>query len=298
MINAQSVNNGRGALLLALAAAVFTGEVTVVRLLAGEASNGQVVFARAAVQLVIVLGYILMTRPSLVKTGRPGLHLIRGLTSLLCWFFYYRSFQSLDIAMATTLTFTTSLFVVVLAGPLLKEQVSKMRWALTFLGFVGVVLAAGPSDIIEAEFNLGILYGLIAALAAAALVFLNRVLTRSESTPTIMLYIGLITTIGAMPGVINDWRPLDPELVGMLFLSGGLGTIGMILTVEAYRIGEVSALAPYPYLRIAFAIVVGFFLFQEFPNIEALIGTGIIVFSALATRGGEPKRRGLSAPMR
>lgn len=298
MINAQSVNNGRGALLLALAAAVFTGEVTVVRLLAGEASNGQVVFARAAVQLVIVLGYILMTRPSLVKTARPGLHLIRGLTSLLCWFFYYRSFQSLDIAVATTLTFTTSLFVVVLAGPLLKEQVSKMRWALTFLGFVGVVLAAGPSDIIKADFNLGILYGLIAALAAAALVFQNRVLTRSESTPTIMLYIGLITTIGAMPGVINDWRPLDPELVGMLLLSGGLGTIGMILTVEAYRIGEVSALAPYPYLRIAFAIVVGFFLFQEFPSIEALIGTGIIVFSALATRGGEPKRRGLSAPMR
>lgn len=298
MINAQSVNNGRGALLLALAAAVFTGEVTVVRLLAGEASNGQVVFARAAVQLVIVLGYILMTRPSLVKTARPGLHLIRGLTSLLCWFFYYRSFQSLDIAVATTLTFTTSLFVVVLAGPLLKEQVSKMRWALTFLGFVGVVLAAGPSDIIKADFNLGILYGLIAALAAAALVFQNRVLTRSESTPTIMLYIGLITTIGAMPGVINDWRPLDPELAGMLLLSGGLGTIGMILTVEAYRIGEVSALAPYPYLRIAFAIVVGFFLFQEFPSIEALIGTGIIVFSALATRGGEPKRRGLSAPMR
>ncbi|RVU38624.1 DMT family transporter [Hwanghaeella grinnelliae] len=293
-----SVNNTRGALLLAIAAAVFTGEVTVVRLLSGEVANGQIVFARAAVQLIIVLGWILATRPSLVKTARPGLHLIRGLTSLLCWFFYYRSFQSLDIAVATTLTFTTSLFVVVLAGPLLKEHVSAGRWALTLLGFAGVMLAMGPENLFAADFNFGFVYGLVAAMAAAALVFQNRVLTRSETTPTIMLYIGLITTLGALPGVIQEWRPLAPELIGMLFLSGGLGTIGMILTVEAYRVGEVSALAPYPYLRIAFAILVGFLMFQELPTVEALIGTAVIVFSALAVRRGEPKRRGLSAPMR
>ncbi|MEO3428948.1 DMT family transporter [Pelagibius sp. CAU 1746] len=291
-------DNRRGALLLALAGLVFTGEVSVVRLLGDAASDGQIVFARAGVQLLAVAVWILLRNPQLVKTGRPGLHLARGITSLICWYFYYRSFQVLDLALATTLTFTTSLFVVALAGPILKEQVGARRWILTMVGFGGVALASGIADVGTSVFNVGIVYSLIAALAAAVLVFQNRVLARTEATPTIMFYIGLVTTAGALPGLIEAWHPLAPAALGMLALSGGLGTLGMVLTVEAYRVGEVSALAPFPYLRLVFSLAAGILLFGEYPTFGVLCGAVVIAGCALAVRSGEPRRRGLSSPMR
>lgn len=291
-------DNRRGALLLALAGLVFTGEVSIVRLLGGAASDGQIVFARASVQLIAVAAWILLRNPRLLRTARPGLHLLRGGTSLICWFFYYRSFQTLDLALATTLTFTTSLFVVALAAPVLKEQVGARRWILTLIGFGGVALASGISDVADSPFNFGIVYSLIAALAAAALVFQNRILARTEATPTIMFYIGLVTTAGAVPGLLDGWHPLAPSAAGMLVLAGGLGTLGMVLTVEAYRVGEVSALAPFPYLRLVFAICAGIIVFGEYPSLDVLCGAVVIAGCALAVRGSEPRRRGLSSPMR
>lgn len=287
-------DNGRGALLLACAAAAFTAEVTVVRHLSADVSNAQVVFARAIVQLVMVGAWVLWRDPALIRTRRPGLHLARGLTSLACWALYYRSFQALDLALATTLTFTTSLFVVALAGPVLGERVGAWRWALTVVGFLGVALAVQPG---AAGFAPGVLLGLASAVFAAVLVFLNRILSRTEATATIMLWIGIVATLGTFPGLIADGRiPMAADAL-RLALAGGFGTLGMTLTVSAYRIGEVSALAPFPYLRLVFGLAVGWLLFAEVPAVTTLGGAAIIVACALLVGRGEATR-GLRAPHR
>ncbi|WP_025897116.1 DMT family transporter [Sneathiella glossodoripedis] len=273
-MQAGPVNNLKGAILLTLAAVVFTGEVIAVRFLGTSASDGQIVFARAFVQFAMVALWILLTSPHLIKTSRPGLHIIRGITSLICWFFYYKSFQLLDMALATTLTFTTSLIVVALAAPLLKEAVSARRWFYTALGFIGVAIASNVIGSSSTQFDFSIAFGLLAAIAAAALVFQNRVLSKTEHTATIMFYIGLITTVGATPGLLLDHQPLQGNALLLLLISGCLGTIGMILTVEAYRVAEVSAMAPFPYLRIVFAILAGLFLFGESPTWQTMLGSG------------------------
>jgi drug/metabolite transporter (DMT)-like permease len=148
------------------------------------------------------------------------------------------------------------------------------------------------------DFNFSILFGLLAAAAAAALVFQNRILAKTEHTATIMLYIGLITTFGATPGLVLDWQTISTDAVLLLLVSGSLGTLGMIFTVEAYRVAEVSAMAPYPYLRIVFAILAGLFLFGEAPSWQTLVGSAVIILSVLAVQRSEPKRRGLSSPYR
>lgn len=289
---AAPADNRRGALLLAAAALVFTGEVTMVRLLDGAASDGQIVFSRAAVQLVVVVVWIALRDPGLVRTARPRLHLLRGLTSLVCWWLYYRSFQTLDLGLATTLTFTTSLFVVALAPLVLREHVGAARWIATAFGFGGVALASGVGSLTLAP---GVGYGLGAAAAAAALVFLNRMLARTEATATIMLWIGAVATLGTLPVLILDWRPLDAEALGLVLLAGALGAGGMCLTIEAYRVGEVSALAPFPYLRIVFALAVGYAVFSETVALPTLAGAGIVVACALVAGRGET-RRGLRSP--
>lgn len=289
---AAAVNNLRGALCLMAAALFFTGDVVAVRLLEGDASDGQIVFARASVQLVVIGAWIAATQPGLLRTQRPGLHALRGLTSLICWWLYYRSFQSLDLALATILTFSTSLFVVLFAGPVLGEIVGRLRWAMTLLGFAGIAVATVPDLAGTQAAPLGVAAGLGAALAAAVLIFQNRVLSRSEPTVTIMFYIGLVTTLGTLPVLLASWRPLEAEAVLLLTLSGALGTAGMLFTIEAYRLGEVSALAPFPYLRLVFSAFAGLVLFAEVPGLHSAVGAALIVISAVVMARAEARSSG------
>jgi drug/metabolite transporter (DMT)-like permease len=230
--------------------------------------------------------------PGLLATRRPGLHLLRGLTSLLCWWLYYYSFQALGLALATILTFTSSLFVVFFAGPILGERVGRLRWAMTLLGFAGIALATAPDLSGAGAALLGVLAGLGAALAAAALIFQNRILSRTEPTATIMLYIGIVATLGTLPVMVADWSPLKVDALALLAISGGLGTAGMLFTIEAYRVGEVSALAPFPYLRLVFSALAGFVLFAEVPGPHALGGAVLIVAAALIVTRGEARPPG------
>ncbi|MFT6675856.1 MAG: drug/metabolite transporter (DMT)-like permease [Sulfitobacter sp.] len=281
MTGPAGINNRYGALLLVAAAALFTVDVTVLRFLSPQVPFAQIIFFRAICQLVIVALWIAVKRPALFASkGWPKL-LLRGLTSLVCWWLYYASFQKLDLALASTLTFTTSLFVVGLAPLLLGETISLMRKLTTALGFAGVVLASGITGF---SVETGVLFGLGSALAAAVLIFQNRVLSRSEHTATIMFWIGLVASIGTLPGAVAGWTGLDLR-DGLLLLSAGtLGTLGMLFTVEAYRYGEVSALATFPYMRIFFALAVGYLVFAEVPTARELIGAAIIVVCGLLAR--------------
>ena len=278
MSTPSAINNRYGAALLVAAAGLFTLDVTVLRFLSPGLPFAQIIFFRSACQLVIVALWIGATRPALFGSTRWPRLVLRGLTSLLCWWLYYASFQRLELALASTLTFTTSLFVVAMAPFVLGERTGVWRWLTTGAGFIGVILA---SEITGLNIEPGVLFGLGSAFAAAILIFQNRVLARTEHTATIMFWIGLVATVGTMPMAIASWAGLAVVDALLLVTASTLATVAMLLTVEAYRFGEVSALATFPYLRILFAIGVGYFVFAEIATPRELIGAAIIVICGL-----------------
>jgi drug/metabolite transporter (DMT)-like permease len=160
----------------------------------------------------------------------------------------------------------------------LGERIGVWRWLTTGAGFIGVILA---SEITGLNIEPGVLFGLGSAFAAAILIFQNRVLARTEHTATIMFWIGLVASVGTMPMAIASWTGLAAVDALLLVTASTLATVGMLLTVEAYRFGEVSALATFPYLRILFAIGVGYFVFAEIATPRELIGVAIIVICGL-----------------
>lgn len=278
MTGQAAVNNRYGAVLLLAAAAVFTADVTVLRFLSPDVPFAQIIFFRSLCQLAIVAAWIALSRPALFRSDNPRMLIIRGLTSLICWWLYYASFQRLDLALASTLTFTTSLFTVVMAPFVLGERIGLLRGLTTALGFVGVVLASGATSF---EVERGVLFGLGSAFAAAILIFQNRVLARTEHTATIMVWIGLVASLGTLPSAVLGWTAIGLGDLAVLITAGSLATLGMLLTVEAYRFGEVSALATFPYARILFALAIGYVLFGEVARPLELGGAAIIVVCGL-----------------
>ncbi len=278
MTAAAQINNPYGAVLLIAAAGVFTADVIVLRHLSPEVPFALIIFARALSQLVIVALWIAVRNPVLYRSARWPKLVLRGVTSLVCWWLYYASFQKLELGLASTLTFTSSLFVVALAPFVLGERLGPKRLVTTIVGFAGVIIA---SDVNGFRVETGVLLGLGSAFAAALLIFQNRVLARSEHTATIMFWIGLVATIGTLPGAVAGWTAVTLQDALLLMLAGTLGTVGMLFTVEAYRFGEVSALTTFPYVRLFFALVAGYFLFGETVSGREVLGAAVIVICGL-----------------
>lgn len=268
------IDNRYGAILLVAAAAVFTADVSVLRFVSPEVPFAQIIFFRSLCQLVIVAIWIAATRPGRFFSPRWPKLVLRGITSLACWWLYYASFQMLDLALASVLTFTTSLFVVALAPFVFSEKIGLSRGLSAVLGFVGVVIASEVSGV---HVEPAVLYGLGSAFAAALLIFQNRALARSEHTATIMFWIGLVASIGTAPMAVSGLSAIAFHDALLLITAGTLATLGMLLTVEAYRFGEVSALASFPYLRILFALGVGYFVFAEVVSWREILGALIVV---------------------
>lgn len=282
----REINNRYGALLLLVGAAIFTADVSVLRFLSADVPFAQIIFFRSLCQLVIVALWIGLRRPALFGSRNWRMLILRGLTSLVCWWLYYASFQRLDLSLATTLTFTTSLFVVAMAPFVLGERIGPLRMATTALGFLGVILASGATGI---RLETGVLLGLGSALAAAVLIFQNRVLAQSEHTATIMVWIGMVATLGTFPVAATGWTQVGAGDLALMILAGTLATLGMLLTVEAYRFGEVSALATFPYARILFALSAGYLIFDESASARELAGAAVImVCGLLATERKRP----------
>ena len=161
-----------------------------------------------------------------------------------------------------------------------------LRGITTLLGFLGIILASGA---ISFTVETGVVFGLGSAFAAAILIFQNRVLSRTEHTATIMFWIGLVATAGTLPGAVVGWTGLNLTDGLLLLTAGTLATLGMLLTVEAYRFGEVSGLATFPYARILFALAIGYLVFYEVATPRELVGaTIIVVCGLLANRRRRP----------
>ena len=115
-------SEGVGVLLLLLSIVLATLEAVVVRLMADRLSMGQLLLVRSGSQIVLALWISRLVRGralALLATPRPGAHLLRSVLTAVSWWCYYKSFQLLPIAPATTIMFSSQFFVLLLIRPML-----------------------------------------------------------------------------------------------------------------------------------------------------------------------------------
>ena len=268
----------QAAALTLAAALLFVAETVFVKLLAGTVPVTTILLARSTGQLLWVLPWLARRGRSLLRTNHPSLHLMRGLFSLVCWILYFWSFQHLDLATATVLSFTSVMFVTALAGPVLGEVVRWRRWSATIAGFAGVVVIARP---VGAAVEPAVLVALVSAMFGAGIVLTTKRLSNTERTDTIMVYIGLITFGGSLPLALPSLTMPEPWQARWLLLMAVAGPAGMQLWISSFRLADATVLAPLSYIRLVFATAAGVLMFDERPDWWTAAGSALIVASAL-----------------
>ena len=223
-----------------------------------------------------------------LRTGRLGLHVMRGAALVGSSLFFISGLRYLPIAEASATGFVAPLLVTALSIFFLSEKVGLRRWLATAVGLFGVLIILRPGT---SAFHAAAIFPLISAVAWACTLILTRMMSGREHVLTTMTYsaiAGLCILTALVPFV---WiTPTWHDIAFGVFI-GIASTAGQWIVVLAFRYADASVLAPFSYTQLLWVSILGFLVFGEVPDIWTVTGAVFIVGSGLYTAHRERVRR-------
>jgi drug/metabolite transporter (DMT)-like permease len=215
------------------------------------------------------------------RTRRPLAHVWRaaaGLTTLLLSFF---ALTLLPLAETTTIGFAAPLFSVALSALILGESVGRHRWTAVILGFVGVLVVMRPEG--RDLPPLGLLLAGLAAFGAGIVTITIRQVGKTEGTQTIVLWFSLLSM--AVTGALMPFfgQAHDGATWLLLLALGAVGGFSQICLTASLRYAPVSAVVPFDYSQLLWAVLLGWLVFSDQPASTTWLGAAIIIASGLYT---------------
>ena len=214
-----------------------------------------------------------------LATGRPVDHAIRSVSGIVSLGLLYFALTRIPIADATAISYAAPIFITVLSIFLLGEVIGLQRWLAVVAGFVGVLLIARPG---AGGWDIGVIAAAGSAFTGALVAIWLRKLSSSEKSVTIGTYYNNLGCLVCLAWVLlSGWlTPRSSDL--LLFLGFGLGCgLQQWLLTVSFRYAEASLLAPFEYLAMVFAAIVGFMFWGEVPVLTTWIGAGVIAASGM-----------------
>lgn len=247
------------------------------------------IWARFMVQLLAMLVWLGPTMgTALLHTRRLPMQLARGLILLLSSFLFVSALRVLPLADATAINYSTPVLVIVLAVLFLNERLTRARLAFVIAGVAGMLLIVQPGS---AMFQGASLYGIGAACCYAVYQILTRKL--AGENPRVLLFypalLGALVTTAFAPAF--EWPGHMPwQHVALIVVGGLVGTMGHFLFILAFQHAPASALTPFTYMQLVWATLLGWLIYDHFPNAYTLVGMAIIGVSGLLIALHERRR--------
>ena len=245
-----------------------------------EYAVGQVMFFRAVFGLIPIFFLIPKNRlRDFYKTKHVGLHFYRSFFGAIAMAAIFIGLRNLQLAEVTSLAFSGPIWVVIFSMLFLSEKIRTKRWVAVGLGFIGVLIISKPGF---NNLNYYYIFPIIFCIGFAGVSILIRKLTLAgETVWLIAFYFSVASGLGGLATFpLGDWiMPTKYDLV-LLILIGLLGGIANLTLTQSYKLAEVTLTTPLKYLSLVFAVIYGFYFFNEVPSINTLLGAGLIVISS------------------
>jgi drug/metabolite transporter (DMT)-like permease len=215
----------------------------------------------------------------LVRTEAPFLQFARGMMLVCSLSLLFIALKHLPLAEATVISFTSPLWVVAFSAPFLGEKVGWQRWAAVGAGLIGAAIVMRPGTEI---FQWMALLPLIGAMFFAGYTIITRMLAGRDRFETTLFYsflVGSTVVIGA--AYVVGWQ--EPTFAEWIQLAGmgALGMVAHLTMLQSLESADASLVAPFNYVRIIWAVVLGYLWFGTTPGMATIIGGGVIVASGL-----------------
>lgn len=284
----QQSDNLKGAAILMIAALGFSLMVALIKLVGERLPVTQILFVRQVGMTLMLLPVLSRSFPQSLHTQNLALQLLRIVLALMAMLFGFTAVINMPLADATAIAFAKSFFVTIFAVFILQERVGLYRWSAVFLGFVGVMIMVRPGT---EGFSLYGIMAIAGAACAGLVMVIIRKLTRIDETHTILAYQAIgVGLIMAVPAFIQWEAPTFSEWL-ILAAIGVVSYYAQKANVNAFRYGEASLLASLDYVRLLYATLFGWLLFNQLPAPSTWIGAGIIILASVFTVYREKRRQ-------
>ena len=269
---------------------LFVAVTVLVRHLGSDLPAVEAAFIRYLIGVLLLLPMI--WRMQWRSIGRSGLklYLVRGIAhgiAVMLWFF---AMARIPLAEVTAIGFSTPIFTAVGAILIFHEQVRIRRMLAILAGFIGTLVILRPGF---QTIEIGSLAQLVAAFFFAGSFLFAKRLTKTESSEDILVMLTIFCTLALLPGAIYYWREPTLAEVGWLALVAIFATAGHYAITRAIACAPLTVTQPLSFLQLVWAVLFGYWLFDEVPDNWVIIGALIIVsaISSLTHREAVAARR-------
>jgi drug/metabolite transporter (DMT)-like permease len=283
------MNPMRGIGLKICSVVVFTMMAICIKSAAPHVPAGEAVFFRSFFAIPVILVWLVATgnlRHGL-DTLHPIGHVWRGLVGTSAMGLGFTAHGLPPLPEATALGYAAPLLTVIFAAMVLGEQVRAFRLTAVAVGLVGVLIVLAPRLTVTSLADtsplqsLGAMAALFGAVFAALAQVFVRKLIKTEATAAIVFYFSATASLLALLTIPFGWVVPTPREAVLLVSAGLLGGIGQVLLTESYRNAEVGVIAPFEYVSMLLALVLGYVIFAEVPTFSMLSGALLIVAAGL-----------------
>ena len=240
---------------------------------------GQVLFFRGFFGVIFYFFIIPRERlKNFYYTKRAGLHFLRCLFGLIALISIFIALRNLPLATVVSISFAAPIFTTIFSIFFLSEKVGLYRWLAVIVGFVGIVIITEPGF---TSLNIYFIYPIIFCLGLSYVAIAIRQLSSTEPIWLISLNFSIAITIASFFTIPFGW--LMPEIKDLFLLSliGIFGGVANLWLSQSYKFSEVSLVTPLKYLALVFAIIFGYFIWEEIPTIKTIAGSILVIISSI-----------------
>ena len=263
---------------LTISALLFSVMGICIRYASHTVDNYTIVFFRNVVGLILFLPFIFKQGIGFVKTEKLWMHTWRSIVGLAAMYGFFYAIAHLKLSNAMVFTYSSPIFIPLIAWLFLKEKVTTAMLCAAGLGFMGVFCVAKPD---QGLLNWISIVGISSSLLASMAFVTVRALTQTEPPERIVFYFCLIGSLLSVIPMFLVWRPYHLHELFFLIAAGVLANVSQIFMSHAYRLAPAGQIAPVNYIAIIFAGIWGFLLWNEVPDLYSVIGFGIILLAIL-----------------
>lgn len=270
-------DNFRGALFMTLSMAAFTLNDTFMKLAMAELPLYQVMIVRGVLTTVLVGGLCFYFKSYRFDFPRKDwiYIVLRALGEVGASYFFLTALKSLPIANLSAILQLLPLTVTLGAVLVFGEIVGWRRALAICVGFLGMLLIVQPK---ANGFNEATVFALI----SVAFVTLRDLSTRKMSKAVPSLFVTLTASASVLAFALiwslgHAWQPMSMAAWVNITLAGFIVSIGYVLSVLVMRIGDMAHVAFFRYTGLIWALILGFFVFGDWPKPMTLLGATLIV---------------------